>query len=74
MASLLLDHGAEVQALNNMSEEGGGGGPGETALHLAAGAGHSSIVELLLNRGASIEIRNRSSLLKVVPISYSKVW
>lgn len=43
----------------NVNALRGDGMEGETALHIAAGAGHVDIVEFLIANGAIIDIRNR---------------
>ena len=50
--TLLLDHGAEVEATNSATH---------TALLLAAHFGHSAMVRLLLDRGAVYGIKTAGS-------------
>jgi|SRR5215471_6704058 len=52
VVSILLDAGAEVNALNQNDHWG------NTPLHAAAHANHTAIAQLLIQRGASIEARD----------------
>jgi len=49
MAALLLERGADLMAKDEK---------GRTALHLAAAAGRTKVVEFLLSRGAEIDARD----------------
>ena len=48
---LLLDAGADVNQANDA---------GDTALHAAASAGLTSVIQLLAERGASLEVKNKA--------------
>lgn len=50
VARWLLDHGADLNAVNLQ---------GETALHLSIGIGNTSLTRLLLARGADVTLRDR---------------
>jgi ankyrin repeat protein len=51
-AQLLLDHGADANALDNNNM---------TPLHLASQCGHLKIVQLLLRRGANHDAREKNA-------------
>lgn len=51
MADLLIKHGANVNKQNDL---------GKTPLHLAAEHGKTSVVNLLHNNGADINIRDKN--------------
>jgi ankyrin repeat protein len=48
-----LDVGADINAANN---------DGDTALHLAAGLALNRVVQLLVDRGASLDVKNKRDL------------
>lgn len=48
---LLLDAGADVNAVTEA---------GDTALHAAAGAGMASVIQLLADRGAKLDVKNKN--------------
>jgi ankyrin repeat protein len=49
--TLLLDGGADVNAIN---------GAGDTALHAAAAAGMTGLIQLLADRGARVDVTNKA--------------
>uniref|UniRef100_A0A0G4HUQ2 Nephrocystin 3-like N-terminal domain-containing protein n=1 Tax=Chromera velia CCMP2878 TaxID=1169474 RepID=A0A0G4HUQ2_9ALVE len=61
VAVLLLDHGAQADAEDDL---------GETALHHAAKNGHKEMAELLLERGAAVDAKD---WLGVMPVYYAEV-
>jgi ankyrin repeat protein len=58
-ARLLLDHGAEIDAVDNH---------GETAMHGAAYQSRSNLVQLLADRGADVNVWNRKNKLGWTPL------
>jgi ankyrin repeat protein len=52
-AAAAIELGADVNAVNNA---------GDTALHAAAGRGYNSIVQLLADKGAKLDVRNKRNL------------
>jgi len=59
-AKLLIDSGADVNAK---------GSGGWTSLHLAAAYGHSDLIELLISKGAALDVKDNSGK---TPLDYAR--
>lgn len=56
----LLEHGADINAVNNA---------GDTAVHLAAASGFTTIVQLLADRGANLNVKNQRGLTPLASVT-----
>ena len=58
VATFLVESGVDVNAANQA---------GDTALHAAAAKGFNSVVQLLANRGAALDVKNKRGQTPLTP-------